>query len=106
MAHYAFLNENNVVVSVITGIDETELIEGLEPEIWYGNFTNQNCKRTSYNGRMRFNYAGIGYSYDPIADAFIPPMPECGHDELKLNNLKRWECEPCEAQIAEWMDGE
>ena len=55
---------------------------------------------------MRFNYAGIGYSYDPIADAFIPPMPECGHDELKLNNLKRWECEPCEAQIAEWMDGE
>ena len=106
MAHYAFLNENNVVVSVITGIDETELIEGLEPEIWYGNFTNQNCKRTSYNGRIRFNYAGIGYSYDPIADAFIPPMPECGHDELKLNNLKRWECEPCAAQIAEWMDGE
>jgi hypothetical protein len=92
MAHYAFLNENNIVTEVIVGIDETELIEGLDPEIWYGNFRGQVCKRTSYNDRIRFNYAGIGYTYDPIDDAFIAPMPQCGHDELLLNALKRWEC--------------
>jgi len=75
MAHYAFL-ENNVVIKVIVGIDETELIEGLEPEIWYSNFNGQKCKRTSYNGNIRFNYAGIGYTYDEARDAFIPPEPE------------------------------
>jgi hypothetical protein len=75
MAHYAFLNENNIVIKVITGIDETELIEGLDPEIWYGNFRNQVCKRTSYNGNYRKNYAGIGYIYDQERDAFIPPKP-------------------------------
>ena len=80
------------MTEVITGIDETELIEGLEPEIWYGNFRNQKCVRTSYNNKIRFNYAGIGYTYDPIDDAFIPQMPECGHEELLLNDLKRWEC--------------
>ena len=75
MAHYAFLNETNIVTEVITGIDETELIEGLHPEIWYGNFRNQVCKRTSYNGNYRKNYAGIGYKYDQERDAFIPPKP-------------------------------
>jgi hypothetical protein len=75
MAHYAFLNSNNIVTEVITGIDETELIEGLHPEIWYGNFRNQTCKRTSYNGNYRKNYAGIGYTYDPERDAFIAPKP-------------------------------
>jgi hypothetical protein len=92
MAHYAFLDASNVVTEVIVGIDETELIEGLSPEEWYGNFRGQPCVRTSYNGRIRYNYAGIGYSYDPIDDAFIAPMPECGHEELTLNNQKRWEC--------------
>ena len=96
MAHYAFL-DNNIVTEVITGIDETELIEGLDTETWYGNFRGQVCKRTSYNGNIRYNYAGIGYTYDPIDDAFIAPMPECGHDTLLLNNLKRWECADCEA---------
>jgi hypothetical protein len=75
MAHYAFLNSNNTVTEVIVGIDETELIEGLHPEIWYGNFRNQTCKRTSYNGNIRKNYAGIGYTYDPERDAFIAPKP-------------------------------
>jgi len=92
MAHYAFLDDNNTVTEVIVGIDETELIEGLDPEIWYGNFRGQVCKRTSYNNKIRFNYAAIGYTYDPIDDAFIPPMPQCGHEELLLNNIKRWEC--------------
>ena len=92
MAHYAFLNDDNIVTEVIYGIDETELIEGLDPEIWYGNFRNQKCIRTSYSGAIRFNFAGVGFTYDPIDDAFIGPMPECGHDELTLNELKKWEC--------------
>lgn len=95
MAHYAFLDDN-IVTEVITGIDETELIEGLDPETWYGNYRNQKCVRTSYSSSIRFNYAGIGYTYDPIDDAFIAPMPECGHEELYLNELKRWECSNAE----------
>ena len=94
MAHYAFLNENNIVTEVITGRDEWEEVDGITDwEKAYGDYRGQVCKRTSYNGNIRFNYAGIGYTYDPIDDAFIPPMPECGHDELTLNDLKRWECE-------------
>ena len=76
MAHYAFLNDNKIVTEVIVGIDETELIEGLDPETWYGNFKNQVCKRTSYNGNYRKNYAGIGFTYDDERDAFIPPKPD------------------------------
>jgi hypothetical protein len=83
MAHYAFLDENNIVTEVIPGIDETELIEGLDTETWYGNFRGQVCKRTSYNGNIRKNYAGIGYVYDEVRDAFIAPEPEnaIGFDE-------------------------
>jgi hypothetical protein len=73
MAHYAFLDENNIVTEVIVGIDETELIEGLEPEAWYGNFRGQICKRTSYNNNIRGIYAGIGFIYDEVLDVFIAP---------------------------------
>jgi hypothetical protein len=76
MAHYAFLDDNNIVTEVIVGIDETELIEGLDPETWYGNFRGQVCKRTSYNGNYRKNYAGVGYTYDADRDAFIAPEPD------------------------------
>jgi hypothetical protein len=75
MAHYAFLDENYIVTEVITGVDETKTIEGLEPEVWYSNFRGQACKRTSYNNKIRFNYAGIGYTYDAVRDAFIAPEP-------------------------------
>jgi len=75
MAHYAFINDDNIVTEVIVGIDETELIEGLNPEIWYGNFRGQRCVRTSYNSNIRKNYAGIGFIYDETRDAFIPPKP-------------------------------
>lgn len=92
MAHYAFLDENNIVTEVIVGKDENELIEGKTPEKWYEDFRGQKCVRTSFNATIRFNYAGIGFTYDPIDDAFIPPMPECGHEELTLSELKRWEC--------------
>lgn len=92
MAHYAYLNETNTVVAVTVGKDETELIDGLDTETYYAQGTPYTVKRTSYHGNIRFNFAGIGFTYDPIDDAFIAPMPLCGHDELLLNDLKRWEC--------------
>ena len=74
MAHYAFLDANNVVIEVITGIDETELIDGLDPETWYGNFRGQKCLRTSYNNKIRKQYAGIGFTYDEVRDEFVAPQ--------------------------------
>jgi hypothetical protein len=89
MAHYALLNETNEVIEVITGVDEniTQIdIDGTEvggsSEAWEEFYATRpwlnaiSCKRTSYNGNIRKNYAGIGYLYDPIRDAFIPPKPE------------------------------
>jgi hypothetical protein len=73
MAHYAFLDSNNIVTEVIVGIDEDQLIEGKDPETWYGQLKGQTCKRTSYNGNYRKNYAGIGFNYDAQRDAFIAP---------------------------------
>lgn len=96
MAHYAFIDDHNKVVEVIVGVEETELIEGLDPETWYSNFRGLKCVRTSYNSKIRYNYAGIGYTYDPDADAFISPRPECGHKELFLNDLFKWNCQRCE----------
>ena len=85
MAHYAFLDENNIVTEVIVGKDETELIDGKTPEEWYGEFRGQKCVRTSYNtfagvnhlGGIPFrkNYAGIGMIYDKTRDAFMIPKP-------------------------------
>ena len=84
MAHYALLDEDNVVTEVIVGVRESQLIEGKDPETWYGEFRGQVCKRTSYNTRggehpkgrpFRKNYAGIGFTYDEDRDAFIPPKP-------------------------------
>jgi hypothetical protein len=74
MAHYAFLNDDNIVTEVIVGINETELIEGLSTEEWYGNFRGQKCVRTSYNGNIRGVYAGVGYSYDEVNDVFVAPI--------------------------------
>ena len=82
MAHYAFITDG-IVTEVIVGIDETETIDGLDTETWYANFRGQVCKRTSYNGKIRYNYAGIGYTYDAVRDAFIAPEPDnaIGFDE-------------------------
>lgn len=73
MAHYAFLDSNNVVTEVIVGKDETNT--AYDWEQYYGHFRGQVCKRTSYHGNIRKNYAGIGYKYDAERDAFIPPKP-------------------------------
>jgi hypothetical protein len=83
MAHYAYLDNNNTVVAVIVGKDETELIDGLDTETYYAQGTPYTVKRTSYNGNIRKNYAGIGYTYDEIRNAFIAPEPvdAIGFDE-------------------------
>ena len=87
MAHYAFLDESNIVTEVIVGIDENELIEGKSPEDWYGEFRGQKCIRTSYNANIRYNYAGIGFTYDEEADAFIPRKP---FESWVLNDKFSW----------------
>lgn len=73
MAHYAFLDKNNVVTEVIVGKDETDTSQDWEQ--FYGEIRDQICKRTSYSGAIRKNYAGIGFTYDEQKDAFIPPKP-------------------------------
>ena len=75
MAHYAYLDNDNRVVQVVVGRDETELIDGLDTETYYAQGTDYTVKRTSYNNRIRKQYAGIGYYYDPVADVFITPQP-------------------------------
>ena len=75
MAHYAYLDENNIVVVVTVGKDETELIDGLDTETYYAQGTSYTVKRTSYNNNIRKQYAGIGFTYDPVADVFISPQP-------------------------------
>jgi hypothetical protein len=75
MAHYAYIDENNKVVMVIVGKDETELIDGLDTETYYSQGTPYTVKRTSYNNNIRKQYAAIGYSYDAVNDVFISPQP-------------------------------
>ena len=85
MAHYAYLDSNNIVVEVTVGKDETELINGLDTETYYAQGTPYTVKRTSYNtyggvhklGGVPFrkNYAGISYTYNTMLDAFIMPQP-------------------------------
>lgn len=91
MAHYAYIDENNIVVAVTVGKDENELIDGMDTESFYASGTPYLVKRTSYNGKIRKNYAGIGYIYDAQRDAFI--APKC-HDIAVLNEETcRWECD-------------
>jgi len=85
MAHYAWLDENNIVVNVSVGVDENIIQTDLDgsqvggtSEAWetfYSQATGHNIKRTSYNNKIRKQYAGIGYSYDSINDVFIAPKP-------------------------------
>jgi hypothetical protein len=87
MSHWAEIDESSIVVRVLVGNND----EADEGEATIKSLGGTWVK-TSYNGNIGYNYAGIGYTYDPIDDAFIPPMPDCNHAELLLNELKRWEC--------------
>lgn len=76
MAHYAFLDENNVVTQVIVGRNEDEVVDGISDwELHYSIVMGQPCVRTSYNNNIRKQYAGIGFTYDPVADVFVQPQP-------------------------------
>ena len=113
MAHYAFLNMQNVVTEVIVGKDETD--GNTNWEIHYGNIREQVCKRTSYNTMggvhanggtpFRKNYAGIGYTYDETRDAFIPPKP---YDSWTLSEIScLWESPvayPTDGEQYEWNE--
>jgi hypothetical protein len=107
MAHYAFLDENNIVTEVIVGINETELIEGLDTETWYGNFRGQTCKRTSYNNNYRKNYAGVGFYFDESRDAFIAPKT---FPSWVLNeDTCHWEAPtpmPTDGQMYRWVEAD
>ena len=102
MAHWAELNDKNEVIRVVVGDNNDP--NGDEGYQWIIDNIGGTWVKTSYNGTIRYNYAGIGYTYDPIDDAFISPMPECGHDSLLLNDLKRWECADCEAEAKSLSD--
>lgn len=112
MAHYAFLDENNVVTEVIPGKDENE--DGIDWEQYYGEFRGQTCKRTSYNtiggvhvgGGIPFrkNYAGIGYTYREDIDAFVPPKP---YPSWTLDADANWQppvAMPTDGQMYSWNE--
>lgn len=90
MSHWAELDENNKVIRVLVGDNNDPA--GDEGYQWLIDNLGGTWIKTSYNEKIRFNYAGIGYNYDPIDDAFIAPMPNCGHSELILDDNKKWKC--------------
>lgn len=87
MSHFAELDDNNKVIRVLVG-DNNEPDEGYQ---WLLDNLGGTWVKTSYNANIRYNFAGIGFTYDPIDDAFIAPMP-CEHSELTLRADKKWEC--------------
>ena len=104
MAHYAFLDENNIVTQVIVGRDEWEVVGKIKDwEAYYGAINGVVCKRTSYNGNIRKNFAGIGFTYDEDRDAFIPPKPY--ESWLLDEETCRWEAPtpyPDDGVMYEW----
>jgi len=89
MSHWAEIDSDNIVVRVLVGDNNDP--NGDEGYRWLIDNLGGTWVQTSYNANFRFNYAGIGYSYDPVDDAFIPPKP-CSHEELTLQEDKKWKC--------------
>jgi len=98
MSHWAELDEANKVIRVLVGDNNDPA--GDEGYSWLLDNLGGNWVKTSYNAKIRYNFAGIGYTYDPVDDAFIAPAP-CEHDELTLNSAKKWECSACDVLWAE-----
>ena len=94
MSHWAELDNNNKVIRVTVGDNNDPA--GDEGYQWLIDNLGGTWIKTSYNGNIRYNYAGIGYTYDSDADAFIAPRPECGHKELFLNDQFKWNCQRCD----------
>lgn len=106
MAHYAFIDENNIVTEVITGRNENEIVDGISNwEEYYGSIRNQRCIRTSYNANIRANFATVGSFYDEEKDVFIPVKP---FDSWILNSSYQWEPPiplPSDAYTLDNLDG-
>lgn len=103
MAHFAQLDSNNIVLQVIVIANkDTADASGVEKEHIGAAFCERllggTWKQTSYNGNFRKNYAGIGYTYDPVLDAFIPPQPnpQCILDPETC----QWSCPPLQPSDA------
>jgi hypothetical protein len=107
MAHYAYLDDKNIVVAVTVGKDETELIDGLDTETYYAQGTPYTVKRTSYNSNIRKNYAGVGYYFDEARDAFIAPKP---YDSWVLDEETcRWQAPtpyPIDGLMYVWVEAD
>ena len=89
MSSWAEVDEKNIVTRILKGDNDDP--NGDEGYQWLLDNLGGTWIKTSYNGNVRYNYAGVGYTYDPIDDAFIAPIP-CNHEELLLNDKKQWEC--------------
>jgi hypothetical protein len=104
MAHYAFLDNNNIVTEVIVGRNEDEVVDGISDwEAHYAEVRGQRCKRTSYNNNIRGAYAGIGYTYNDAEDIFIAPQPFPSW----TRNGSFWEAPtpmPTDGQIYRWVE--
>jgi hypothetical protein len=100
MSHFAEIDQDSKVIRVLVGDNNDPA--GDEGYSWFVENLGGTWVKTSYNNKIRYNFAGIGYTYDPIDDAFIAPVP-CDHSELTLNDLKRWECATCDAIAAEMV---
>lgn len=109
MAHFAQIDNNNIVTQVIVVANEELLDNGVESEVKGVAFCQSlfggNWKQTSYNGNMRKNYAGIGYTYDSDRDAFIAPQP---YSSWILNeDTCRWEAPvpyPTDGKMYSWNE--
>lgn len=125
MAHYALLDDDNVVTQVISGRDEYEILDDVTSwEDYYSDRHGQTCKRTSYNTRanqradggvpFRGHYAGIGYTFDPDRDAFIVPQPfpswVLNEDtltwEAPVPPPAEWDMPIWDEDAQEWFDGQ
>ena len=104
MAHYAFLDNNNIVTEVIVGRNEDEVVDGISDwEAHYAEFRGQRCKRTSYNNNIRGTYAGIGYYYNDQEDIFVAPQPYPSW----TRNGSFWEAPtpmPTDGQMYRWVE--
>jgi len=96
MSHWAEIDDNNKVIRVLVGDNNDPL--GDEGYQWLMDNFGGTWIKTSYNGRIRFNYAGIGYTYDEVRDGFIPP--KC-HDEAVVNDKCLWDCTNTDHNIKE-----
>ena len=102
MSHWAEIDDKNIVIRVVVGDNNDPA--GDEGYQWLIDNLGGTWVKTSYNSSVRYNYAAIGYTYDPIDDAFIAPRPECGHTELFLNDKFRWNCQRCDLDGKKLLD--